>query len=70
MWTLWGHQALHVRDGVTGSRFLKGSNGANEGLLPSVPHDRSLLRRVGVGGDRRASSGREVVSKQCGFTAV
>jgi len=56
-----GYQAVHVRDGVTGSRFLRRNKWGKRGLtLPSVPYERSLLRRVGVGGDRRASSSRGV----------
>jgi hypothetical protein len=59
---LWGYQALHVRDGVTGSRFLRRNTwGKRELCSLSAPYERLLLRRVGVGGDRGASSSACVV---------
>jgi hypothetical protein len=47
---LWGYQALHVRDGVTGSRFLRRNKWGKRELCSPAPYERPWLRRVGVGG--------------------
>ena len=49
---LWGYQALHVRDGVTGSRFLRRNKWGKRELCSPVPYERPWLRLVGVGGGR------------------
>jgi hypothetical protein len=62
---LWGCQVLHVRDGVTGSRFFRGDKWGKRGLTAlSAVRTFVVASRLGGGGSSGVviSSGREVVS--------